>query len=137
MPTATVARSLRENTWTSPLAREVGAGLAAAGLILLVVALRRGRAAVLALQAQAPGVTAGVHRRGLARALRAEALRVDGIRRAKVRVTSRAVVARTVSVLRDTDGLPAQVERRLQARIEELGLLRAPSVRVSVRRRTS
>ena len=131
-----LAATLRDNTWHSGLARGAGAALCAVGLLLLVPALRLGKAAALPLAPGVPGVETLVSRRGLQRALRAAAVRVDGVRRADVKVGRRRVDVTAVSALRDTTGLSDRVEQEVQGTLQEIALRRAPALRVRTRRNT-
>ena len=137
VPYADVVASLRDSRWSSVLARAVAAGLAVLGLLLLVLALRRGKPATLPLVDGVDGVRASVQRRGLQRRLSADAARVDGVRRAKVRVGRRRVKVKAASGLRDTTGLAEQVEQRLQASLDVLALQRPLPLKVRTTRRTS
>ena len=136
LPYSEVATSLREQTWDSLLARAVAAGLCLLGLLLLLPALRRGKPTALPLAPQTEGVDTQVSRRGLQRTLSAAAGRVDGVRRARVKVGRRKVKISTTSRLRDTGDLPAQVDTAVRTELETLGLRRPLAVKVTTKRRT-
>lgn len=128
---------LRDSTWSSLAARLVMTGTAVLGLLLLVLALRRGAPSALPLADGTDGVRASVQRRGLQRRLMADAARVDGVRRASVTVGRRRVKVRATSGLRDTTGLAEQVEQRLTAVLDALELRRPLSLKVRTTRRAS
>ncbi len=131
------ATTLREQTWDSVLTRAVAAGLCALGLLLLLLpALRRGKPTELPLTPLADGVDTHIARRGLQRTLSDAAGRVDGVRRAKATVGRRKVKVTTTSRLRDTSGLPQQVDTAVRAELETLGLSRPLAVKVTTKRRT-
>lgn len=136
LPYAEVATTLREQTWDSILARAVAAGLCLLGLLLLLPALRRGKPTALPLTPLTDGVDSHVSRRGLQRTLSAAAGRVDGVRRAKATVGRRKVKVTTTSRLRDTSGLPQQVDTAVRAELETLDLSRPLAVKVTTKRRT-
>lgn len=136
LPYSTVATTLREQTWDSVLARAVAAGLCALGLLLLLPALRRGTPTELPLTPLTDGVDTHIARRGLQRTVTAAASRVDGVRRAKAKVGRRQVKVTTTSRLRDTSGLPQQVDTAVRAELETLGLSRPLAVKVTTKRRT-
>ena len=136
LPYPDVAGALRDSTWQSGLARAVGGALAAVGLLLLVLALRRGRPAGLPLAPLTDGTQAEAHRRGLQRSLQDRAARVDGVRRATAKVGRRSVRVTAHSALRDPAGLPQQVEQQVRGLLDELALRRALAVKVRTRRRT-
>ena len=135
LPWSSAAATLRDTTWSSGLARAIGAGLTALGLLLLLPALRRGRPVALPLTPLTPAVDAQVSRRGLQRALREVAGRVDGVRRARATVGRRTVKIKASSSLRDPAGVPQQVEERVRAALDELALRRTLKVKVSTDRR--
>lgn len=136
LPHSTTAATLRDNTWQSPLARLLGIGAVVLGGLLLLLSVRRGKPAALALTPMTDSVDAFVDRRGLQRALRDRARRVDGILQAKVKLGRRRVNVRARSALRDTTGLGQQVEQQLHGALDDLALAKYPSVKVRLRRRT-
>ena len=136
LPYGDAASALRDNTWKSGLARAIGAALTGFGLLLLLLALRRGRPTGLPLTPVTDGVQADVHRRGLQRALRDRAARVDGVRRASAKVGRRKVTIKAQSSLRDTAGLPQKVEQQVRELLDELALRRNLAVTVHTTRRT-
>lgn len=139
IPHPTWAGWLRERTWDSDVIRLGLAGLALVGLLLLVLAVRRGRprAVVLTSRAGGPaGVRTTASRRGLDRTLTAAARRVDGVSGARARVGRRSVsvVAETPSRAGDTK---QQVTDAVARRLAELGIIGTLRPRVTISRRTN
>jgi hypothetical protein len=124
------------NTWSDTGPKVFGAVLAAVGFVLAVLGGQRPgpRPFVLAPAAD-PGTATFVSRRGVGQALREAALSVDGVVDAKVRVGTRM---RRRKAKIDAGVYPdaaAETSNRIAAaargRLDSLGLLRPPSVRVA------
>jgi hypothetical protein len=107
-------------------------GAVVLGLVLLVVALRRGRPGALPLPARVESVRTTASRRGIERTLRAAATRADGVRDARVRARRRSVRVRAVTAMRDPGDLQARVTEAISQRLEELGLSGTLRPRVTV-----
>ncbi|MEV6766467.1 DUF6286 domain-containing protein [Streptomyces sp. NPDC051105] len=109
---------------------------AAAGVWLIVLALTPGLRHWLPLRSPAPGLRAALDRDGAADLIRDAAMRVPGVRKARVRVRRHRVRARADVRFRE----PRQVKDDLTAVLgdecEQLALARPPRVVVRVRRRT-
>lgn len=126
-------RSARLHTWDSAPPRWIFIGLAAAGLLLLLVQLARRRPAALAL---APGpVPADVSRRSLERSFAREATSVDGIAAAKAKVGREKAAVVASSNRRRADDLEPVISQALDRRMAAIGLARPPAVRVKVQGR--
>lgn len=123
-------RSTLEHTWDDAATRWVCIGLVLAGLLLLGLQLARRRPAALPL---APGATpAELARRSMERSLARAASRVDGVARAKVKVSAdRADVAATTN-RRRADEVRPRLAAAVDQRVRGLGLARSPEVRVRV-----
>ena len=127
--------------WTSWLTdQDLGSGIVRAvligavvlGLVLLVLALRRGRPGALPLPARVESVRTTASRRGIERTLRAAATRPDGVRDAQVKARRRTVRVRAATALRDPADLQSRVTQAVTERLEELGLAGALRPRVTV-----
>ncbi|MGW5849460.1 DUF6286 domain-containing protein [Streptomyces sp. NPDC055254] len=113
-----------------------GAALAAAGLVLLLLALAPGLRGILPMRvpASARGVRAGFGRKDAAQVLRDRAMEVSGVRSVKVRVGRSRVGVRATSHFRELDDVRADLDAVLVVGIEELGLAHPPRRRVRVGR---
>jgi hypothetical protein len=114
----------------------LGAAVCAAlGLWLLVLALTPGERAVLPMARRGPeGVRAGLDRHAAELVLRDRAMEVSGIRWARVVVGRRRVKAKTASHFRDLDDVRRDVTAALDDAVRQLGLAKAPALRVHVQR---
>lgn len=125
-------------TWLSD--QDLGSGVVRAaligavvlGLVLLVLALRRGRPGALPLPARVESVRTTASRRGLERTLRAAATRADGVRDARVKARRRRVSVRAATTLRDPGDLQSRVTQAVTERLTELGLADRLRTRVTV-----
>lgn len=121
-----------------PAVVALGASVALAGLLCLLAAALPGRSRVLPLSGDDPAFVAGVRRRGLRAAVRAAALGVPGVTRARVRLRRRPrarVVVRAVTWYRNPESLREQVAAAVRARLDALALIRVPRVTVRLRGR--
>jgi Family of unknown function (DUF6286) len=135
LPVGWLARAGRDVHWDDPAALATAAVACALGIVLIAVVLAPGRSRMIALTPGDPQTVTGITRTGLRRYLAAAATRVDGIARARVRLSRRRVRVKAASPLRDARGLSGQVEQAVTARLEELAPLQPRRVRVTVRRR--
>jgi hypothetical protein len=135
LPAGWLARFGRDVHWDDPAALAVAAGACALGIVLIALALAPGRSRMIALASEDAQTVTGITRAGLRRYLTAAATGVDGIARARIRLGRRRVRVRAASPLRDARGLSGQVEQAVNARLEELALLRPRRIRVTVRRK--
>lgn len=122
LPYSSVASTLRDNTWQSGIGRGIAIGLCVVGLLLLLPALRRGRPSDLPLSPLTEGVDATVDRKGLQRALRDAAQRIDGVSDASVKVSRRKVAVTAGSMLKDPGDLPQRVDSQIRSALQELSL---------------
>ncbi|MGX2997967.1 DUF6286 domain-containing protein [Streptomyces sp. JNUCC 64] len=133
--------------WRRALARELatrplddtgvllGAGAAAAlGLLLLVLALTPGLRALLPMRGPVPDLSAALHRRAAATALRDRAVEVSGVQSVRVRVRRRRADVRAVSHFRDLADVRRDLDAVLTDGVHDLGLGHPPSLRLRVRR---
>lgn len=132
-----LARRLREHAWSDPVVLGVSGAVAAVGLLLLLLELKRRRPAAFVLVERTSGVTSALDRKGLARGLRATALGLDGVGQANATVGRRRarLVARTT--LREPAGLQERLEKQVRAWYADLELAKPPRLRISLQKRGS
>uniref|UniRef100_A0AAU2JKB6 DUF6286 domain-containing protein n=1 Tax=Streptomyces sp. NBC_00049 TaxID=2903617 RepID=A0AAU2JKB6_9ACTN len=115
-----------------------GAALAAAGALLLLLALAPGLRRILSMRTPGPdaavAVKAGIGRKDAAQILRDRAMEVSGVRTVKVRMGRSHVRVRATSHFRELDDVRADLDEVLAVGIAELGLTHPPQPRVRVRR---
>lgn len=100
------------------------------GLVLLVLELKRRRPGLLTLVTDDDDLTAGTTRRSVQRALAVRAQDVDGISGASAKIRGgRASVSATTGQ-RDPGDLQARLTEQLTGWLEDLGLVKAPRLRV-------
>lgn len=123
-------RSTLEHAWDDAAARWVFIALVLAGLLLLSLQVARRRPATLALSAG--GAPADLGRRSMERSLARAATSVDGVSRAKVRVSAeRADVVATTN-RRQADEVRPRLAEAVERRVRALGLARVPQVKVRI-----
>ncbi|SET83970.1 DUF6286 domain-containing protein [Geodermatophilus poikilotrophus] len=125
---------LTDQSLDSGAVRAALVGAVVLGLVLLVLALRRGRPGALPLPARVESVRTTASRRGIERTLRAAATRPDGVRDARVRARRRTVRVRAATALREPGDLQSRVTEAVSQRLEELGLAGTLRPRVTVSR---
>ena len=124
-----------ETRWDASVVRVWAAVLIVIGLLLVGLEVKRRRATRLPLGAADPATDAAVTRRGLARMLRAEATRVDGITGATVRVSRGRARVKAASGARGhaaARALTEPVTQALGARLNDLNMRHAPKLTVRV-----
>ncbi|MGI5153964.1 DUF6286 domain-containing protein [Microbispora sp. CA-102843] len=122
------ARWATTAAWDDGRALAVASALALIGLVLILIAAVPGRGRMIALRTGDPDLVVGLPRRALARALRARANQVDGVRAAGVRLRGWQANVSVRTDLRDTTAL----QERVRAAVgDELARL-APARRVSL-----
>jgi Family of unknown function (DUF6286) len=125
----------RSTRWDAFVVRVWATVLMVVGLVLVVLEFKPRRVARLPLLAVGQATDATVTRRGLARMLRNEATGVDGITGATVRVRRRRARVTAASGARGraaAGALTEPVTQALGARLDGLGLRRAPRLTVRV-----
>lgn len=128
------ASTLRGTSWDDGVTRAVLGAVAAVGLLLLGLELRRRRPRELPLAGGADGVRAGTDRRSLQRSLRRAAEQVDGVQTALVRAGRRRVRVTAATRLPDPGDLRDRVGAAVVQRLDAVGLAEPLQVRVDVRR---
>lgn len=123
-------RSTLQHRWDDDATRWVCIGLVLGGLLLLALQLAWRRPVVLPLAAGAAPADLG--RRSIERSLVRAASGVDGVARAKVRVSAeRADVVATTN-RRRADEVRPRLAAAVERRVASMGLARAPEVKVRV-----
>ncbi|SDY81522.1 hypothetical protein SAMN05660209_03775 [Geodermatophilus africanus] len=124
-------------TFTDGIIRAILIGLAILGLVLLTIALRRGKPGSLRLPARAEGVRVSASRRGIERSVATAARRTDGVRSVSAKAGRRAVRVTASTALRSTGDLREPVTAAVTERLEQLGLTGVLRPKVSVSRKGS
>jgi uncharacterized protein DUF6286 len=128
---------LAGQTFVDGAVRAVLIGLVVLGLVLLVLALRRGKPGSVRLPSRTEGVHVSASRRGIERSLATAARRADGVRSARVRAGRRAVRVKAVTALRSTGELQQPVTAAVTGRLEQLGLSGVLRPRVTINKESS
>jgi len=127
------ARALGSTAWSARAVRAGAFIVMLLGLLLLALALARG--APRRLTTRWGGARAGVFvdRRGLARALRARALAVDGVDGARVRIGARTADVRLRLRDRAAGGAASRAAVAVRRELDAVGLVRPPRLVVRPR----
>ncbi|MGP3981536.1 DUF6286 domain-containing protein [Streptomyces sp. KR80] len=109
------------------------------GLWLIVLALTPGLRRLLPMlppseAADADDVQAGIHRDAAALVLRDRAMEVSGVQSVRVDVRRGRVRARALAHFRELDKVRSDLDAALAVGLQELGLVRQPTLSVHVRR---
>lgn len=121
--------------WNAMVVRFWATVMMIVGLVLLAMELKRRRATRLSLRSTDEATDATVTRRGLARMLRTEAARVDGITGATVRVSrmrARVLAASSARGQAAASALTEPVTQALMTRLDGLNMRHAPRLSVRV-----
>ncbi|NNN29676.1 Asp23/Gls24 family envelope stress response protein [Streptomyces sp. S3(2020)] len=108
-------------------------GLAALGLLLIVVAVTPGHRRLLTLTSSAPRLRAAMDRTAVAALVRHAVAGTQGISEVKVRVRRRSVTVRARLAFGDRAGAQHQVECAARRTLDSCGLRRGPRLRTRVR----
>jgi hypothetical protein len=135
LPVSWLSRLGRETQWQDPLALIVAGLAAVAGLLLLVLALRPGRARVVPVTSGYGDALTAASYGAVARHTEAAAGGVDGIAGARATVRKDRLRLRVDSPLRDPRGLTEQVQQAVAGRLDQLAPLRPLRLKVAVRHR--
>lgn len=123
---------LRSNSWDDWVVIAVLAGILVLGLLLLLLALRRGKPASLALQSRTDGVNVTASRRSVEKSLEAAASRASGIAGASASVGRRRARVDARTAARSEPGLRDEVESVVRGRVDSLDLKRRMRTRVKL-----
>ena len=135
VPWATWARWASKTRWDQFVVRLWAAVLILIGLILLVLELKPPRVTRVPVEAKGAATEVAVTRRGLARMLRTEAAKLDGISTATAAVGRRRARVTAVSGARGQSAatiLTDPVTQALQGRLDNFGLRHPPRLTVRV-----
>lgn len=135
LPADTLAELGRETQWNDPLAVVVAVVAVLLGLLLLVLALTPGRVRARPLASPRPGVVAAVAPGDLERLAARAAETVDGVDHASAGAGNGRISVKVDSPLHDPGNLDGQVQQVVSERVDQLGLLDEPQIRVNVRHR--
>ncbi|MFD8493018.1 DUF6286 domain-containing protein [Amycolatopsis sp. NPDC059657] len=119
--------------WNELVPAIAGGVAAALGLVLLLAAVVPGRLTVFPLRGEESGIDSGASRRSYRSTLRATASGVDGVRSAKLKVGRRQVAAVVSTERTVVDGLADAVRSALDHRLEQIGPVERPTVKVRVK----
>ena len=130
---------LREQTWDAGVVRVVLVGLALLGLLLVIVALRRGKPRALTLpprEGRTPaGVNLTVNRRGVESSLSATARRTGAVSAASTTLGRRSAKTTVVTAARSTGDLRGDVASAVGSRLAEFGLADKVRPRVTIKQK--
>ena len=135
LPYESSSRYLHQHAWSSTPIRAISAAVAAVGLILLLLELKRRRPGLLTMTDSTAGVVTGISRRSLRRALTLVATSLPGISEAKTRLSRRRAGIRARSPLRDPGDLQQQLYRELSESLDSMQLTRPLGLRVRLSHR--
>ncbi len=124
LPYESSSRYLHQHVWSSTPIRAISAAVAAVGLIVLLLELKRRRPGLLTMAGSTAGVVTGISRRSLRRALTRVATSMPGISEAKTRVSRRRASVRARSPLRDPGDHQQQLYRKLSESLDSMQLTR-------------
>lgn len=123
---------MRMHSWNDWIVNAVLAALVVLGLLLLVLAFRRGKPASLALRSRSDGVDVTASRRSVEKSLAAAAARTTGIAGASAAVSRRTARVDARTVARSESGSRDEVESAVRGRLDSLGLERRMRTRVDL-----
>lgn len=123
---------LRTHSWNDWIVNALLGGLVVFGLLLLLLALRRGKPASLALRSRTDGVEVTASRRSVEKSLAAAAARTTGIAGASASVSRRRARVDARTVARSDPGIREDVETAVSERLDSLGLERRMRTRVAL-----
>ena len=123
---------LRSHTWEDWIVNAVLFVFLVVGVLLLLLAFRRGKPGTLTLRGGSPGVRVTASRRSVEKSLANAALRTTGISEASARVSRRTARIQARTVARSEQNLRTEVESAVNARLESLGLERPMRTRVNL-----
>jgi len=123
---------LRSHSWNDWIVDSILVGFVVVGLLLLLLAFRRGKPATLSLAGRMPGVKVTASRRSVEKSLAAAASRTTGVAGATASVGRRTARIEARTVTRSEPDLRKEVESAVKARLDSLGLERPLRTRVNL-----
>ena len=127
---------LRTHSWNDWIVNAVLGGLVVLGLLLLLLAARRGKPASLALRSTSDGVDVAASRRSVEKSLAAAAARTSGVAGAKASVSRRTARVKARTAGRSEPGIREEVEAAVMRRLDSLSLGRRLRIRVDLTKDT-
>jgi hypothetical protein len=131
-PHAEWADWLSTRSWNDWIVIAVLVGLVVLGLLLLLLAFRRGKPSSLALGSRTEGVDVTVSRRSVEKSLETAAARTTGVAGASASVTRRTARVDARTVARSESDIRETVSSAVGARLDSLGLERRLRRRVNL-----
>jgi hypothetical protein len=135
LPYESSSRYLHHHAWSSTPIRVISAAVAAVGLILLLLELKRRRPAALTMAGSTAGVVTSISRRSLGRMLTRVAASVPGIAEGRARVSRRRATVRAQTRLRDPGDLEQQLGREMSESLDSMQLTRPLRLRIRLSQR--
>jgi Family of unknown function (DUF6286) len=123
---------LRSHSWDDQIVKALLGGLVVLGLLCLLLAIRRGKPAALALRSRTDGVDVTASRRSVEKSLAAAAARTSGIAGASASVSRRTARVKARTVARSEPGIREEVESAVRGRLDSLGTARRMRTRVAL-----
>lgn len=130
LPWQPLTRFFTGHDWSTSPVLAISIGTAAVGLALLLAELKRRRPGLLTLATDDEHLTAGTTRRSVQRALAARAEDIDGISGASAKVRRGRATVDATTGRRNPGDLQTRVTEQLTGWLDDLGLVKAPQVRV-------
>jgi hypothetical protein len=121
---------LRTHSWNDGIVKAALGGLVVLGLLLLLLALRRGKPATLPLRSRTDGVEVTASRRSVEKSLAAAAARTNGVTKASASVSRRTARVEARTVARSDPTIRPEVESLVRGRLDSLGTKRRMRTRV-------
>lgn len=121
---------LRTHSWNDWIINAVLGGLVVLGLLLLLLAFRRGKPGSLALESHSEGVDFTASRRSVERSLAAAAARTAGVAEASASVGRRTARVNVRTLANPEPGILEQVESAVRGRLDSFALERPMRTRV-------
>jgi len=121
---------LRTHSWNDWTVKAALGGLVVLGLLLMLLALRRGKPASLPLRSRTDGVDVTASRRSVEKSLAATAARTAGVTGASASVSRRTARVDARTVARSEPGIREEVEAAIRKRLDSIGTERRMRTRV-------
>ncbi len=123
---------LRTHSWNDGIVKVLLGGLVVLGLLLLMLAIRRGKPAALTLRNRTDGVDVSASRRSVEKSLATAAARTSGIAGASASVGRRSARVNARTVASSEPGIREEVESAVRGRLDSLGTERRMRTRVGL-----
>lgn len=123
---------LRTHSWNDSIVKTLLGGLVVLGLLLLLLAMHRGKPAALTLRSRTDGVDVTASRRSVEKSLAAAAARTTGIAGAGASVSRRTARVEAQTIALADPGVREQVESAVRGRLDSLDTERRIRTRVAL-----